>query len=149
MGFMTTVLLVEDRELDVILMRKICQRAGMSDCLRVVLDGALAVDYLAGAGDFSDRDSHPLPELVFLDIDLPKRNGLDVLTWIRSRAGFRLLPVVVCSGCDEPEILNRVCELGITAYLDKYMSFDKFEQSVRAQLEELTATNRKEVAGGG
>jgi CheY-like chemotaxis protein len=59
------------------------------------VDGAQAIDYLAGNGPFADRSQHPLPALVLLDLNLPKKSGFDVLSWIRQQPQFSSLPVVI------------------------------------------------------
>ena len=59
------------------------------------MDGAQAIDYLAGNGPFADRSQHPLPALVLLDLNLPKKSGFDVLSWIRQQPQFSSLPVMI------------------------------------------------------
>src|SRR5271156_2249955 len=84
---MKTVLLVEDNQDDIFVMKMACQRTGIPHLLRVVTDGAMAIDYLSGNGDYADRLVNPLPDVVFLDIRMPKCDGHEVLKWIRSRPG--------------------------------------------------------------
>ena len=59
------------------------------------MDGAQAIDYRAGNGPFADRSQHPLPALVLLDLNLPKKSGFDVLSWIRQQPQFSSLPVMI------------------------------------------------------
>ena len=70
-------------------------RPGLTNSVHVAVDGAQAIDYLAGNGPFADRSQHPLPALVLLDLNLPKKSGFDVLRWIRQQTQFSPLPVVI------------------------------------------------------
>ena len=70
-------------------------RAGLTNPVHVAVDGAQAIAYLAGNGPFADRNQHPLPALVLLDLNLPKKSGFDVLSWIRQQPQFSSLPVVI------------------------------------------------------
>jgi CheY-like chemotaxis protein len=102
-----SILLVEDNEDDVFLMRRAFQEAGLTNPLHVVEDGQRAIDYLAGEGPFSNRDEFPLPSLVLLDWKLPRRSGQEVLAWIRARAEFDpVLVVVLTSSSEERDVLS-------------------------------------------
>jgi CheY-like chemotaxis protein len=131
---MKTVLVVEDSDDDLFLMRMACQRTGIPHSLHIVTDGDAAVDYMAGNGVYADRMNHPLPDLIFLDIRLPKRNGHEVLEWIRGRPEFRLLPVVMLTNSAHPEDVDRAYKLGVTSYLRKIASPAEFGQAVRVIL---------------
>src|SRR5438045_7015899 len=80
-----TVLLVEDNDDDVFIMQNIFRKCGVPNALQVVPDGEAAIAYLSGAGQYSDRQKHPLPAILLLDLNMPKRNGFDVLQWARSQ----------------------------------------------------------------
>jgi CheY-like chemotaxis protein len=80
-----SLLLVEDNEDDVFLMRRALQGAHVVNPLQVVEDGQEALDYLGGNGKFADRAQFPLPAVVFLDLKLPFMSGHDVLAWIRKQ----------------------------------------------------------------
>src|SRR5580658_1558262 len=82
---MKTVLLAEDSEDDIFVMKMACKRTGIPHLLQVVTDGDMAIDYLSGNGIYADRTAYPLPDVVFLDIKMPKRDGHEVLQWIRSQ----------------------------------------------------------------
>jgi len=86
---MKTVLLAEDNEDDIFIMKMACKRTGIPHVLQIVTDGDMALDYLSGKGRFADRILHPLPNVIFLDIKMPKRNGHEVLTWIRAHPDFK------------------------------------------------------------
>jgi len=131
---MKTVLLVEDNSDDAFIMKKACQRTGIPHALHVVTDGEAAISYLSGTGIYADRTSYPLPDLIFLDIKLPKRNGHEVLEWIRSHAGLKNLPVVMLTISEEPDDVNRAYSLGVTYYLRKIPGPAEFGQAVRVIL---------------
>ena len=113
------ILLVEDNEDDVFLMKRSLKAAGIVNPLYVVDDGQQAVDYLSGAGNYADRDNYPLPALVFLDLKLPLKSGLEVLAWIRQQPEFENLVVLVLTSSNEPSDLKRAYGLGANSYLVK------------------------------
>lgn len=90
-----SLLYVEDEQSDVLLLRVAFTRAGLTNPVHIAVDGAEAIDYLAGNGPFADRHQHPLPALVLLDLNLPKKSGFDVLRWVREQPQFASLPVVI------------------------------------------------------
>jgi len=131
---MKTVLLVEDNEDDVFFMKMACQRTGIPHNLNVVDNGDGAIDYLKGNGAYADRNANPLPDLIFLDIKLPKRSGHEVLEWIRSQPQLRNLPVVMITSSLVSSDVSRAYELGVTSYLRKLASPAEFGQGVRVIL---------------
>ena len=113
-----TVLYVEDDDLDILLMRHAWQKAGLLNPLHVVIDGQQAQDYLSGKEGNSPVE--PLPWLVLLDLKLPKRDGLEVLRWIREQEGpIRALRVIVFSSSRSPRDIQQAHALGVSAYLVK------------------------------
>lgn len=114
-----TILLVEDNEDDVFLMQRALKAAGIRNPLQLASDGAMALDYLSGAGKFSDRSLFPLPEIIFLDLKLPVKNGFEVLSWIRNQAELEGLPVVILSSSEEPKDSKRAADLRADSYLVK------------------------------
>lgn len=131
---MKTVLLVEDSEDDLFLIKMACKRTGIPHHLQFVTDGEAAIQYLEGTGDYADRAVHPLPDLVFLDIKLPKRDGHEVLKWIRARPALKNLPVVMLTSSSHAVDVERAYELGVTSYLRKIASQAEFGQAVRVIL---------------
>jgi CheY-like chemotaxis protein len=128
---MKTVLLVEDNEDDILVMKMACKRTGIPHRLHVVTDGALALDYLSGNGSYTDRTAYPMPDVVFLDIKMPKRNGHEVLKWIRAQPGLKNLPVVMLTVSTQAADVERAYQLGVTSYLQKVPSLAEFGQAVR------------------
>jgi CheY-like chemotaxis protein len=131
---MKSVLLVEDSPDDAWMMKMACQRSGIPHSFRVVTDGEAAIGYLAGEGVYADRAAHPLPDLIFLDIKLPKCNGHEVLEWIRSRAELKSLPVAMLTSSEELRDVSRAYSLGVTSYLRKIAEPAEFGQAVRIVL---------------
>lgn len=114
-----TILLVEDDANDVIFVETALKTAGLADGLQVAEDGAQAVAYLSGQGEFADRERYPLPALVLLDLTLPHVMGLDVLKWIRERSGFDMMLVVMLTASQQRTDIQSACSLGANSYLVK------------------------------
>lgn len=113
------ILLVDDNEDDVFLMERAIQGAGITNPLFIVGDGNEAINYLSGAGKYSDRGEFPLPAIVFLDLKLPFKSGHEVLEWIRKQPEFATLVVVVLTSSNEPSDIRRCYALGANSYLVK------------------------------
>lgn len=113
------LLLVEDNEDDVFLMKRALKEAHVQNPLIVVEDGQQALDYLAGTGKFADRTTYPLPVVVFLDLKLPYVSGHDVLAWIRRQKEHESLVVIVLTSSNETSDLSRCYSLGANSYLVK------------------------------
>ena len=116
---MTPVLAAEDEESDAMILRMAFERAGMTNPLVVVRDGQEAVDYLSGAGDYSDRQRFPLPGLILLDLKMPRMSGLDVLVWLAGRPEFKRLPAIVLSSSPDQSDIRRAKEAGALEYFVK------------------------------
>jgi CheY-like chemotaxis protein len=114
-----TILLAEDSPEDVLFMRRALERIGSEISLEVVEDGQQAIDYLTGVGAFSDRVSHPLPDLVLLDLKLPLISGHEVLQWIRSEPNLKSTIVVVLTSSDHPSDIKLAYALGANSFLSK------------------------------
>ena len=91
------ILIADDDENDLFLMRIAFTEAGVANPLFTVQDGQQAVEYLSGEGPYADRQKHPLPELFLLDLKMPLMDGFDVLAWLQKRPELRGVPVVVLS----------------------------------------------------
>ena len=131
---MKQLLVVEDDEDDLLIMKMACQRTGIPHSFQAVTDGVAAVEYLAGEGVYSNRNKYPLPDLVFLDVKIPKRSGHEVLEWIRAQDQFKHLPVVMLTHSTQVEDMDRAYRLGVTSYLRKVASQAEFGQAVRVIL---------------
>ena len=126
------LLLVEDNEDDVFLMKRALNSAHVINPLLVAEDGQEAVDYLSGAGKFADRTKYPLPAVVFLDLKLPFLSGHDVLTWIRRQKDLDTLVVIVLTSSNEPSDLTRCYALGANSYVVKPPTPEQLEDLAKA-----------------
>jgi CheY-like chemotaxis protein len=114
-----SMLLVEDNTDDVMLIRRVVNKAGIHNPLHVVNDGDAAVAYLSGGNGYGDRERFPIPAVVLLDLKLPRRSGLEVLAWVREHPQLSPLPVVVLTSSTESSDLKHAYELGANSYLRK------------------------------
>jgi CheY-like chemotaxis protein len=126
-----TVLLVEDNHDDVFFMREASKAADIPHSLTIVNDGQTAVDYLAGVNGYHDRERHPLPDLIVLDLNLPRRTGHEVLEWLRSQPALRTVPVVMLTTSTHKADIERAYQLGVSSYLVKKFSYVQFREVVR------------------
>ena len=117
------ILIVEDREDDILLMRKAFDKASLPNPITIVRDGEEALAYLSGEGKYASRDEYPLPALILLDLKLPRMDGFEVLTWIRKQDGIRPLPVVVLTSSNQLRDVNRAYELGANSFFVKEFDF--------------------------
>lgn len=118
------ILLVEDNEDDVLITCSALLRAGVSNPVRSVGDGEAVLAYLQGEGEFADRRRYPLPVLLLLDLNLPKRAGLEVLEWVRKQPGLKRLTVQILTASGRAVDVARASELGANAYLIKPSKFE-------------------------
>ncbi|HWX23117.1 MAG TPA: response regulator [Candidatus Binatia bacterium] len=126
-------LLVEDSEDDAFLLRQVFRKANINNPLQVVTSGEEAVAYLSGLGRYANRAGFPLPALVLLDLKMPGRmDGFEVLKWIRQQPALKTLPVVVLTGSNDPEDINRAYKLGANSFLTKPNDFHKFVEVTQA-----------------
>jgi CheY-like chemotaxis protein len=119
------ILLVEDDENDVLLLKRAFTRAGLKDNVRVVRNGQDAMNYLGGHGSYSNRDEHPLPFLVLLDLKMPGVDGFEVLQWARKDPNLKRLLIVVLTASNLQADVDRAYELGANSYLVKPIEFDE------------------------
>jgi two-component system response regulator len=124
------ILLVEDNPSDEELTLRALKKSNILNPVTVVRDGAEALDYLLARGKHAATPP-PLPHVVFLDLKLPKINGLDVLRAIRSEHRTRLLPVVILSSSNEQSDLMASYELGANSYVRKSVDFGQFLDAAR------------------
>ena len=126
-----TILLVEDDSNDVILIQRAFKKVNTMVSIQVVTDGEQAVAYLAGNEPYADREDYPVPEIVLLDLKLPRKPGLEVLEWLRQQPGLKRLPVVALTSSKLTADINKAYELGINSYLVKPMAFDDLLKMIK------------------
>jgi CheY-like chemotaxis protein len=126
-----SILLVEDNPDDEALTLRAFQRNNIVNDVKVVRDGAEALDYLFGSGAYAARDLSLMPAVVLLDLKLPKMDGLEVLKRIRGNEQTKLLPVVILTSSKEEADIISSYRLGANSYIQKPVDFDKFVEAAR------------------
>jgi two-component system response regulator len=125
------LLLVEDNPDDEALTLRALKQNKISNEVVVARDGAEALDFVFCTGAYVNRDRHVLPEVVLLDLKLPKIDGLEVLRRLRADERTRLLPVVILTSSGEEQDLVTGYRLGANSYIRKPVDFDQFVEAVR------------------
>lgn len=116
---MQDILLVEDNPDDVFFVQRAFKAHGIEDRLHIVNDGQEAIDYLSGAGRYSEREKHPLPFLMLLDLKLPLRPGLEVLEWLHEQEELQHVIVIVLTSSHLEIDIDRAYDLGAHSFLVK------------------------------
>src|SRR5260370_39803334 len=125
------ILLVEDKEDDIIVVRRAFERGGIPNPLQVVRDGEEAIEYLQGFGKYRNREEYPLPALILLDLKMPGMDGFEVLQWIRSQPGLGSVPVVVLTSSFAVRDINKAYRVGANSFMVKPMDFDNTVELAR------------------
>jgi CheY-like chemotaxis protein len=125
------ILLVEDNRDDELLTLRALKKNNILNDVVVAHDGVEALDYLFGTGIYAGRDLGVLPQVVLLDLNLPRIGGLDVLRRIRAEERTKLLAVVVLTSSKEEEDIIRSYSLGANSFVRKPVEFDEFIEAVR------------------
>jgi CheY-like chemotaxis protein len=114
-----TILIAEDNQDDAFFLERAFSRVGPKARLQFVRDGQEAIEYLQGSEPFDDRATYPFPELLVLDLRMPRLTGFEVIEWVRANPLCRELPIVVLTGSDAPRDLKSAYALGANACLPK------------------------------
>lgn len=114
-----TVFIAEDSDLDFSLLNHALAHSHANLLVHRATDGQVAIDYLKGGEQYADRALYPFPNVVMVDLKMPRVSGFDVLEWIRDNPGYRVIPTVVMSTSAEPADVQRAYELGANTYFRK------------------------------
>ena len=125
------ILLAEDREDDIFIIRKAFSAAGVFNPLQVVRDGEEALAYLKGTGRYYNRDEFPLPDLLLLDLKMPRMDGFEVLRWIRHEPGMSALRIIVLTSSQDIRDVNEAYRLGANSFMVKPMDFEDVVQMTK------------------
>ena len=125
------ILVADDEKNDIFFLRRAFQKAGLDALIIGVPDGEEVEKYLAGEDSFSDRSRFPLPNLLVLDIKMPKRDGFDVLKWLQGREDLKDLAVVMLSSSSQDSDIRRARELGARDYFVKPSDFEQLTELVQ------------------
>ncbi len=131
------ILLAEDDPNYALLIQRGFQKIQAAVSLQVVHDGEAALAYLMGQGAYTDRERYPVPTLLLLDLKLPRKSGLGVLTWMRER-GLNAPPVVALTASEEPTEIKQAYELGIRSHYVKPSSFQGLVDMARTLLGDVS-----------
>ncbi len=125
------ILLVEDNPDDELLTLRALKKANVANHIEVVRDGAAALDFMFGVGAFAGRDVTDTPQLILLDLKLPKIDGLRVLERIRADERTRRVPVVILTSSTEPVDIKSGYDLHANSFVSKPVNFQDFSEVVR------------------
>lgn len=125
------VLLAEDEPNDVFLLKHAFEKASVENPLYTVSDGQEAIDYLSGTGKFSDRIQFPFPNLLILDLKMPRKTGLQVLQWLQNDQKLRNLPTIILSSSAHPDDVDKAYLLGANAFIVKPLSVQERTELAR------------------
>ena len=131
MGKKTKILLVEDNPDDELLAIRALKKSNIANDIVVARDGVEALDYLFGTGPYEGRDLNEMPQIILLDLKLPKIDGLEVLKRIRADKRTAILPVTILTSSKEESDLITSYNLGANSYIRKPVDFDQFYEAVR------------------
>ena len=126
------ILIVEDSEDHVFLLRLAVKKAEISNPVTVATSGEEAIAYLGGTGKFSNWSEFPLPSIVLLDLKMPGIDGFGVLRWVRAQPGLKYLRVVMLTSSDLGQEVALARELGAQSFLTKPVELDKLVVMMRA-----------------
>jgi CheY-like chemotaxis protein len=126
-----TILLVEDEENDALLVKMAFKKNAIPNPVQWVRDGLEAIAYLNGEGEFADRERYPFPEVLILDLKMPRMNGLELLAWIRDHPEFRVIPTIIMSASRLDSDVEKAYALGANTYMIKPSAFDDLAKMVK------------------
>ena len=125
------ILLVEDNPNDVELTLHALAKNNFSNPVHVVRDGAQALEYIYGSGEYSGRDVNHQPSVILLDLKLPKIDGLEVLRRLKADPATAMIPVVVLTSSREERDIIESYKLGVNSYITKPVDFEQFNATVQ------------------
>jgi CheY-like chemotaxis protein len=126
-----TILLVEDDENDAMLLKMAFEKNGIGNPVQWVRDGLEAVAYLNGDGNYADRAQYPFPEVLLVDLKMPRMTGLELLAWINEHPEFRIIPTIIMTSSQQELDIENAYRLGANTYLTKPIAFDDLAKMVK------------------
>ncbi|HMJ66414.1 MAG TPA: response regulator [Candidatus Binatia bacterium] len=125
------VLLAEDSDDDILLFQRAYSSAGVHSPLHIVRDGEEAIRYLKGRGKFTDRTLYPVPRLLVVDLKMPRRNGFDVIQWVRRESDLKALHIIVLTTSGDLSDVKRAYETGANSFVTKSLDLQEFVQQLK------------------
>lgn len=121
-------MLADDNPNEALLLGLALREAGFRIPMKIVNDGQQVLDYLSGNGHYADRSKYPVPDIILMDLHMPRIDGFGVLSWLRQQPEFRHLPVVVLTGSKLSADSARAYECGAKSVVIKAHDFRQFAQ---------------------
>jgi CheY-like chemotaxis protein len=152
MPFRLPILVVDDNDDHVLLLRRAFQKAGIRSPVQVAVTGEDAIVYLGGTGNYSNWRNFPLPSIVLLDLKLPGLNGFEVLRWVRQHPGLKPLRIAMLTSSFLPEEVDQAHQMGANVFLTKPVDLDNLIEMMKvfrahwlelAQLPTVTRRNAR------
>lgn len=126
-----TILLVEDEENDAMLLKMAFEKNNILNPIHWVRDGLEAVAYLNGEGVYADRKRYPFPEVLLLDLKMPRMTGMELLAWIGEHPNFKIIPTIIMTSSRQEIDIEKAYNLGANTYMTKPCSFEELAKMVR------------------
>jgi CheY-like chemotaxis protein len=136
------VLVAEDREDDVLMLQRAFRQLGFDIPVQYVNNGDETIAYLAGTGRFANREEYPVPDLLLLDLKMPRKSGFEVLQWLQKQPSLSKLRIVVLTTSSDIYEVNRAYQLGAASFLTKPLHFNEFRDTIQAVYNYWLALNR-------
>ncbi len=124
------IILVEDNKSDAMLTTRALKKHNLANSLIHLVDGAQALDYIFGRGEFEGRNIQDRPRVIFLDIKMPKVSGLEVLTVLKSDERTKQIPIVMMTSSQEEKDIIESHKLGVNSYVVKPVGFENFSKTI-------------------
>lgn len=126
------ILMAEDDDNDVFFIERAFKQSQILNPIHRVRDGEEAIAYLRGDGNYADRQKYPLPQFMLLDLKMPRKNGFEVIAWIRQQPGIKRLPIAILTSSKEDPDINHAYDIGANTYLVKPVKFEELVETVKA-----------------
>lgn len=124
------ILLVEDNQSDAEMTIRALKKNNLSNNIIHLKDGAEALDFIFGTGQFEGRDISNQPKIVLLDLKMPKVNGLEVLQTLKSDDRTKSIPIVMLTSSKEDPDIKKCYQLGVNSYIVKPVGFENFSSAI-------------------
>ncbi len=124
------ILIAEDDDNDALFLKRTFEKVGITTPIQIVHDGEEAILYLGAEGKYADRDQYPFPRLVMTDIKMPKRDGFEVLQWVKRHPECHIIPIIVWSSSAMGSDVAKAYQLGANCYFKKPSSPDAWNDAI-------------------
>jgi CheY-like chemotaxis protein len=126
------ILLVEDEENDALLLQRALRKNKVTNPVHWMKDGVEALDYLSGQGPYSERSQYPFPQMIILDLKMPRMTGLELLAYLQQHPELRVIPTIVMSSSQIQEDIEKAYDLGANTYMVKPTEFDSLAGMIKS-----------------